>query len=273
MSDNDAAEKKRLMILVAGASVIVLIAVGLTFLIASLGDKDTDGQIKSDVVVSEVDKSLAQSSVSEFLGSVGNFGFKYDAINSANVLAVVIDSANNPGNNKTYFRSRSEAYNEGRKNVLPDGPAYIDAGTVESWTNAFEIDRIASFELTNLDVSVSPKGSYTEVNGVDRLTAYADVTFTSVQTNGAKTADDLSWDGTFNISRKTFSENTAKVVLVRDADGEWKIYSFKDLTNYFLLANWSNPSTDEFVEEQRGFENFYTIVSDDIANMQNSEEG
>ena len=262
MTEEVKGENKRLGLLIGiSMLIVVLITAGIVYLITKSDDNNTD-EIKSDVEISVIDQSATSSLVESFLDGVGNFGFKEDGLNSSNIMDVDYVVSTNPANAKSFFVSRADAYATVRDYVYPNSSLFFNSNVTGSWSNDFDTQYISTFELSSVSVETLSTGAYLNVDGADRLTAYTDVIFTSVETVRLKTADDSSWDGSFDVSKKTFTDNTMRVTLIKDGNDEWKIYAISDLQNEFLLSTWRSPSSSTFADLQRDFEKIGTIRSD-----------
>lgn len=262
MTEEVKGENKRLGLLIGVSIFIVaLVTAGIVYLITKSDDNNTD-EIKSDVAISVIDQSETSSLVESFLDGVGNFGFKEDGLNPSNIMDVGYIVSTNPANAKSFFVSRADAYATVRDYVYPNSALFFNSNVTGSWSNTFDTQYISTFELSSITTETSSNGAYLTVDGTERLTAYTDVTFTSVETVRLKTADDSSWDGSFDVSKKTFADNTMRVTLIKDGNDEWKIYAISNLQNEFLLATWRSPDASAFANLQRDFEKTGTIRSD-----------
>ena len=263
MTENKTGENKRLGILIAVPIVIALIVTaGIVYIFKKSDSNDDQKKVQSNVAISVIEQTKANSLVEAFLDSVGNFGFKEDALNSKNIMDVSYVASTDANQAKSFFVARANAYTSGKKHVYVDAPLYFDANATGSWLNDFDTERISTFALVSSSAVANASGSSLNIDGIDRDVAYVAATFTTVQTVRTKTADDSTWDGTFSVAQKTFSDNAVNFTLIKDNDSAWKIYDITGLANSFVLATWNPPAASAFADSQRGFEQIGMIKSD-----------
>lgn len=275
--ENDVSSK-RLGVFI-GVAVVVIIAVtaGAILLIRLFGGGVSSDEVKSDIAESDVEISIIDRAdvdtvVSEFVNGAANFGFNTEGISSGNINDVQYLVSHSPNGVKNLFTSRDSAYANVRDYMFKGGSRYFDSNVTGSWSNEFDTQFTSSFRLDKVSVATNDKGAYLIVDGKRRLTAYADVVFSSTQTIRNKTADDSSWDGTFDVLEKGFPDNSARVTVVQDDNLDWKIYAINDLNNEFLTAAWANPDANAFLDTQRDFTRVGSIKSDVVDDVDNINE-
>ena len=273
MTNNSNSDNKRLNIFIGSA---VLVIAALTVVIWVLSTKDSDDaktdEILADVQISVTDQAEVSTVVDEFINGASNFGFRTDGISSGNITDVQYLVSHSPNSARSLFTSRDAAYGNVREYIFKASPRFFNSNVTGSWSNEFETQLASTFRLDKVTVDVKDKGAYLNIGGTDRLTAYVSVTFSSTQTIRNKTADDSSWDGTFNVLEKGFPDNTADITLVQDENLDWKIYAINNLKYEFLLASWQNPDVNAYSDVQRDFVKVGTIKSDIVDNYNKAEE-
>lgn len=248
-------EGRRLAFMVSVVVLVIAVVVALVFFIIPKNDGDTVEEVKSDVEITSTEISALETLSFEILQKIGNFGIRSDVLTADNALEVEYIAAQTPNDGGIFFTSRQTAYESIRDNVLSGSPIDYPARTVSEWVNNSEIEGLVSFEVIWSTIEAQSKGSHTSVSGVEHKTAYVDVTFTSKETMRHATADDSTWDGSYNVLSKDFPNNTARLTFVQDENLQWKLYSLTGLEYQFLLATWETPNSDSFVNTQHDFSN------------------
>lgn len=257
---------KRLALFI-GVSVLVIAIITFTVMYFMNNNTESNNEPVDEVVTIDLnDRIDTETVVEEFMQGAGNFGFKDEALKPENIGEVEYLVSHSPNDAKTYFTSRNEAYGTIRDKMFTGGAVYYNNNVTGKWTNEFETQNSSSFKLESATVKTREKGSYLNIGGEETLSAYADVTFSSTETITLKTADDSSWDGTFDVLKKGYSDNTMRVTLVKIPEDGWKIYAISDLKNEFLLASWKSPSVTAFSELRQNFEKTGSIQSTIVQN-------
>lgn len=249
---------------------VTLISVFFVFWLNTDNEPETEDTIVPKEPISEVQQLEIETIVESFINGVGSFGFKTENINSSNILDVNYIVSTDPLNSGSFFVPRAEAYRSVRDFVHPSGPLYYSANMTGSWSNEFDTRYTSTFEIASVDMEVAPEAGYLNIDRENMLATNVEVVFSSVETVRSKTADDSTWDGTFDVSRKTYNDSMRVTVVF---DNGWKIYSISDLDNAFLLASWRSPNVSAYAEAHSGFEKFDTIKADVVDRVPEIEVG
>lgn len=241
--------------------VIVVSVIAGVFVYFS-NQKPADDSVKTDVQISDADQTNMKSSAEDALGRLGTFGVKGDKVTGDNASEVRYVITQSPGDANDFFLSRKKAYESVVPLLSKDSAVTIGVKDVESWTNSWEIDNLASFEISNVTVNVPKTGKYLDdLNGDSDSRAIivsAEVTFTTTETIRRATVDDSSWDGTYDVMEKVYPNNKANVVFIQE-DNSWKIYDLNGIDKKFLLANYRTPSSDDYADLNFDFKKIGTI--------------
>jgi len=244
---------KRLAILITSVfSVIALICAAIFIFIP----KDSDETIDSTVEVTESERLAAENVAEEFIKSAGNFGVITDSIDGDSILDVSYLLVEGYASSNDYIKSRADSYLETRDNYIhKDSPLRYDTRVVSSWLNTFEIDRLATIEANVNEVNAHENGKFLNINENDVKAIEVDVVFDSKEIVRDMTANDATWDGSYSILEKDYINTTATITTAIDDEGEWKVYSVRNLDNEYLLSTWKNPNSEYNESRESGFKN------------------
>lgn len=246
-------EKKRMIMLIAGVFAVLAVVLSLAFAFIPDGS-DQEEDIKSEVFVSKEDQLIIEELSSSIMEDVGNFGVVTDSLTAENALDVEYIIAQTPNSGGEFYISRKNSYDKIREDILKESPIDYSPKVASEWINESETDGLISYEMISQNSTAVEKGSYLNFNGTDEAAAYVDVNFTSKETIRQATADDSSWDGSYDILEKTFPNNTLRMTFIKDSNNEWKLYSIINLENKFLLSTWETPSSfDTYATTQYDF--------------------
>ena len=257
MKKTDQTTRNRIILI---SSVIVAVFLGIGLIIWNYLSTQTPetNPIQSSIKISAEDQSKLALIAEDFTRTAGNFGFDSNKINENTILDIYnLSNSSSYGN---YVQSRSDVYSTLKKNfIFPKSVLDYDETSYSSWTSDEENVSMTTYAITDVSTSPIETGSTVKIDGVDKVLAYVDVIFSSKETRRETTATDISWDGTFKISSKKFTDNHMRLGFVQDSNGEWKVYSSDGPEKAFLLVTWKTPDSDAFELDQTGFSEEGTI--------------
>lgn len=250
--DYEAEHNKRLIKLIIGVLVSVGVVLAALFWMTS-GNDDSENEINSSVSLLDEEKMAAESVAREFVKSSGNFGIRTDQITGNNIRNVSHLIHEEDTSVKDYLLTREDSYNFVKSEyVYPGSPLDYDSRAMAQWKNQFESNRLATFEAKDVVAESNKDGKYLSIEGRQYKALNVKVSFNSKETIRDVTANDTSWDGSYNVLEKTFPNNTVNLLMVESDEG-WKTYQQSDLENQFLLSSWKTPNSDNYAGVQNGF--------------------
>lgn len=244
-------EQKRLIKFIA--IVVTVIAVIVTLIFVFVPKESKEPEIKSTIKISAQEKLEVEELSKTIINKVGNFGIRSDKLNGDNARNVEYVITQSPNNAKELSTSRQNAYESINENIMKNSPLAYSPRIVAEWVNESEMDGLISYKVDSATAVANDTGSTITVDDKQLKSVTVKVTFSSTETVRQATANDTSWDGSFTILEKTFGNNTADLIFVKDNDNEWKAYALRNLDNQFLLATWETPASDSFADTQLGF--------------------
>jgi len=231
--------------------VIVAIVIGVTILVTSLMGGDEEN-IKAELSSDQI--SEAKTEASEFIREDGTFGIRLDSLSDKNVWEASSVINHDGVDVDRYYVSRSDVYESLRSRILNNSPVSYSTNAVSQW-DRLEASKMTGFKINNVSSEVvSDPYFLSQGEGKNTIAVDIKVNFESLQREFQKTADDVSWDGKFNVNEQTY--NDSAVLTMTSAGNGWNVYNVKDIQHPFLLATWSNPNISDMSE---GYGEFITV--------------
>lgn len=263
-------EAKRFYLLVGISALVV--GIFLTAFFLFLAD-DEESDVTQNVAITGEDKVIVQNLIQNFILTAGSWGVDGDTVTpeTINDMNYYIGGEGSASDN--YYTSRGDKYLTVRENFLVER-SKLDYGELQppGWSDAIAEGSLATFEVTDLEVSVPDSGYLFEWEGVRNPTVVADVHYVTKQTNRGQTATDTSWDGSWAVLEKNFISDI-KVVAMK-VNGEWRVYELRDQQHPFTLVTLGNPAeaSNNYEASQFDFTPLEPIQTDIRESMEGPNE-
>jgi hypothetical protein len=222
--------------------VAFIVMIGLVYLMFGFvnGFGSNNSNKKYSVTNTNTPKTSPKDTVNKFILSAGNIG----DITKVSYSNMVDESAK-----ESMKPNRLNALYKAQQYIADDSKYMINysKSDIENYLNNlinveyFSIDKDSIF-LSNPQKTTKTK--ITTNNGDSKFydTVTLNAQFTSKAYTLAKTADDASWDGSYNVKESDQQYNNVKFTLINQ-DSKWKIYNVSDLDNISTrFATWQPAS-------------------------------
>src|SRR5699024_524395 len=235
-----------------GAALFTLTLVIVLAIIFIPSNNSEEKDIPDTFAISEEDQHELEVKGNEFVEVAGDFGVKSNKITPDSIYNVsyLIDTKSETY--EDYITTREDAYDNLSRKIADGSPIDYDSRIPAQWDVPIESLELWTFKVDKTDSESDTSGKYTNLKGQKLKTVDVHVTFTSTVTKRVRSADDTSWDGSYNVLDKTFSNNTATITFVENND-IWQAYKITNVSNELLLATWKTPSEQYANECQHHF--------------------
>lgn len=226
-------------------SLIVLIALigGLFAVFLLTRPEKAPEEIDTSIAITAEEQEAVAARLESFFRASTEWGLSPESVNGDNIFDIKEVILKNGATAPSHWLARGAVYLKLKEDayIMPFGPLWYEDSKVSTWYDEYSRDNLMSFVTGDVNITVPDRGSILTLSG-DKLTSVSvDATFSVTETRRVQTANDSSWDGTFAVEEKVFTD-TAKVIMVYSMD-QWKVYDIKGLEFPFLQVTWGNPDS------------------------------
>lgn len=222
--------KKRAAFIVAAVVVGILLVSFLVIFWLSAGEDEVVGTEP----LSSSEEGLVQAKTEDFIVEIGNFGIDHTEFDSE-----VVNETNNP-ESLEFFSSRGDTYLEFRDEFISeDSDYYYSEARADGWDE--DPDTGFTVEHASIEVNDISGASMLEVNEMEYRTVVVNVDWQSVEHHFEVVATDVSWDGSHDISQRTFDNSGVDIQFIETAQG-WFVYDVSGLEEIRSTVLWREPS-------------------------------
>lgn len=252
--------RKKFIIAISSIGVIAIItAVYLIFFSQSNNDSV---KVVNGIKLSEEDQEKAAAVAEDYFKMSSEWGLKISKLNPDNVYTA-LSSINDTENASAFWNDRRTVYSNLKTNYLAEGsPLDYSNNIIIKWTDEVAKEGDFSFSSPYVFGKTRAEGEPMKFEGFNTVLATVDMKSTNKLEGIQKTKDDVSWDGSYVLSSKSFN-NTATVNVVKLSSGEWKVYNMSNVKYPFLTVLQKDPDSFDYSQYLEGFNTYKTITSTD----------
>lgn len=229
--------------LIALSVVFALFATGIIIVVLLFlsPSNDVEGETYNQPI-SDSDKTTISNLTENFVRVNSTWGVKENSVNADNYFQIALDEVGSVTDEETAnYIPRISAYDRLREN-------YIIAGSPLSYgernrSNILERSEYNLSGLANVDttVNVSDYGYQLDFDGNMLDAVKVTVNFTNKYYVYEQTGNDVEWDGTVELAQQNY-DDSGELVVVKDLDDIWKVYSFSGVRYPTILATGTDPN-------------------------------